>query len=72
MVWLLVTDNVPSSPILVTLKMEVICSSETSLARATWRHIPKDSIHQDHGVIVHELYCPEGAAIDPADSITVL
>jgi hypothetical protein len=28
-----------------TLKMEAICSSETSVhARTTWRHIPEDSI----------------------------
>jgi hypothetical protein len=45
---LLVTANVvPSSPILVTLMMEAIRSSETSaLTRATRRHIPKDGILQ--------------------------
>jgi hypothetical protein len=38
---LLVTANVPSSPILVTLMMEALGSSETSvLTTATWRHIP--------------------------------
>jgi hypothetical protein len=39
--WLLVTANVvPSSPILVTLMMDALCSSETSvLTRVTRRHI---------------------------------
>jgi hypothetical protein len=43
---LLVTDNVlPSSPILLILKMEAIRSFETSvLTRATRRHIPEDGI----------------------------
>jgi hypothetical protein len=39
---LLVTANVPSLPILVTLMMEALSSSETSvLTRATWRNIKK-------------------------------
>jgi hypothetical protein len=42
---LLVTANVPSSPILVTLMMEAICSSKTSvLTRDTRRNSLEDGI----------------------------
>jgi hypothetical protein len=47
---LLVTPNVvPSSPILVTLKMEALRSSETLfVTRATWRNITEHGIlHSD-------------------------
>jgi hypothetical protein len=42
---LLVTANIPSSSILVTLSMETMLSSETSvLTRTTRRNITEDSI----------------------------
>jgi hypothetical protein len=46
----LVTANVvPSSPIHVTLIMEAICSSETSIiTTATWRNVPEDGILHSH------------------------
>jgi hypothetical protein len=48
---LLVTSNiVPSAPILVTLMMESLSSTETPvLTRAIWRNIPEDCIlHSQH------------------------
>jgi hypothetical protein len=46
---LVISNSVPSSPILVTLMIEVLRFSETSvLARATGRSIPEDGIFHSH------------------------
>jgi hypothetical protein len=46
---LLVTVNVPSSPILVTLMIDAVNSSKTYvLTRDTWRNIPADDILHSH------------------------
>jgi hypothetical protein len=56
---LLVTANVVnSSPILVTMMMETLSSSETPiLSRATRRNIPKDTILQGEEVLMEVIFC---------------
>jgi hypothetical protein len=48
--WLLFTANiVPSSPILVTLMMELLRSSKTLVLKiATWHNIPEGGILHSH------------------------
>jgi hypothetical protein len=46
---LVMANVVPSTPILVTLMMEALISSETSvLTRATWSNISEDTILHSH------------------------
>jgi hypothetical protein len=48
---LIIANVAPSLPILVTLKMEVICYSETFVVtRATQRNISEDGILHSHGL----------------------
>jgi hypothetical protein len=53
-----VPNLVLSSPILVTLMMETILSSETSVpAKAPWCHIPQDNIPSAPSVVTIQTIC---------------
>jgi hypothetical protein len=64
MLQMLVTADIPSSPVLVTLMMETILSYKTLvLTRATWCNIPEDGILQSLYLavfnIISEIVCAE-------------
>jgi hypothetical protein len=70
---LLVTANIPSSPILVTLVTEVPSSSETSvLTRATRRDVSGDAILHSHHRENLKSYIAELAGLCSGDVMCLL
>jgi hypothetical protein len=63
---LLVTANIPSWPVLLTLMMEATWSSEPSvLTRVTWHNIPEEGIlHFSDSLPIHNCI-KQGAALSP-------